>query len=150
MKISKMPKIKNDLTTTFQSSNIPNLVEHTAANYRSYDPGQYLYKLAMDFSNGTKFCEKFIELTYTTLIAWNMNQRGAKLSEFTTFKESLMEHENIIQSLEQFRIEKHPDTTSILQKLKFLYENLQLVAIDKPKLVTFSKTLHFFLPNLLY
>jgi hypothetical protein len=144
-----MKTIKNSLTTTFRSRNIPSLVEHTTNNYRPYDPGQYLYKLAMEFSNRTKFSEKFIELTYTTLIAWNMNQRGAKLSDFNIFRKSLLDNKQIIQSLEKFRIEKLPNTNSFIQKIEFLFKNLQLVAKDKPKLVTVSKTLHFFLPNLL-
>ena len=144
-----MTKIKNHLTTTFGEDNIPRLIEYTATKYRPYDPGQYLYRLVTEFSNGTKFSDKFIELSYTTLIAWNMNQRGAKLSDFTTFKNSLLLHRQKIESLDNLRIEKLADTNSLIEKLKFLYENIQLVADGKPKLVTFSKTLHYFLPNLL-
>lgn len=144
-----MAEIKNHLTTTFRADNIPSLIEYIATKYRPYDPAKYLYRLVTEFSNGTKFSDKFIELTYTTLIAWNMNQRGAKLSEFTTFKKSLLLYRQTIQSLDNFRIEKFADTNHLLEIIKFLYENLQLVADGKPKLGTFSKTLHYFLPNLL-
>jgi hypothetical protein len=146
---NSMGTIKQNLISTFTSENISNLVEYTATKYRPYDPGQYLYKLAMEFPNERKFTEKFIELTYTTLIAWNMNQRGAKLSEYEIFKNSLIEHKERIRSLERFRIEKNLDGRELTNEIEFLFKNLKLVSIDKPKLVTFSKTLHFFLPNLL-
>jgi len=141
--------IKNYLKTTFKPDNIPSLVKYTANNYRPYDPGQFLYNLVIDFPNETKFSDKFIELIYTTLIAWNMNQRGAKLSDFNTFKQSLLEHEKTIKLLEINRIDKLSDINGLQEIIKSLFINLQLVAKDKPKLVTFSKTLHFFLPNLL-
>ncbi|MFZ4582667.1 MAG: hypothetical protein ACOYM7_08445 [Paludibacter sp.] len=144
-----MTIIKNHLTATFNEDNIPNLVKYTANNYRPYDPAQFLYNLVIDFPNEKKFSNKFIELVYTTLISWNMNQRGAKLSDFDTFKQSLLEHENTIKLLELNRIDKLADINDFQEILKSLFKNLQVVAIDKPKLVTFSKTLHFFLPNLL-
>lgn len=143
-----MVKIKNNLPSTFNADNIQSLVDYTSKNYRAYDPGQYLYKLAMDHSMETKFSRDFIELAYTTLVAWNMNQRGAKLSDYSIFEKSLIDHESTIRSLGQFRIEEVGDSLDFMKKLKFLYENLELVAEGKPKLVTFSKTLHFFLPNL--
>jgi len=144
-----MATLKNNLISTFTVDNISKLVDYTADNYRRYDPGQYLYKLAMGISSESKFTEEFIELTYTTLIAWNMNQRGAKLSDYEVFKKSIFEHKETIQSLQNFRIETLSDITHVKDVIKFLLKNLQLVANGKPKLVTFSKTLHFFLPDLL-
>lgn len=144
-----MPTIKNNLTETFRIENIPYLIQYVATNYRPYDPGQYLYGLVTEFSNEAKYSDKFIELVYTTLIAWNMNQRGAKLSDFPTFKNSLLRYKELIQSLDNLRIEKLIDTIGLTEKIKILFENLQVVANGKPKLVTFSKTLHYFLPNLL-
>jgi len=148
-----MATIKNDLTKTFllddNKQEITRLLKSTADTYRPYDPGQYLYNLVIDFPKESRFSEKFIELTYTTLISWNMNQRGAKLSDYDLYMKSLIENKNLIQSLQNERIEKIDNVNEILQSLKHLFENLKLVAKDKPKLVTFSKTLHFFLPNLL-
>ena len=103
----------------------------------------------MDFSFETKFSEKFIELAYTTLIAWNMNQRAAKLSDFNTFKRSLLQNKQLIQSLEPYKIQNLSNSNDLIGTLKLLFDNLQLVADGKPKLVTFSKTLHYFLPDLL-
>ena len=78
-----------------------------------------------------------------------MNQRGAKLSDYEVFKKSIFEHKQTIQSLHNLRIETLSDSTHVKDVIQFLLKNLQLVANDKPKLVTFSKTLHFFLPDLL-
>jgi hypothetical protein len=80
-----------------------------------------------------------------------MNQRGARLSTFVIFKQSLLTHREKIESLKEYRIEKLTDTSALdlKEKIKYLYDNLQLVDIGKPKLVTFSKALHYFLPNLL-
>jgi hypothetical protein len=149
-----MASIKN-LTATFvtdkQSYLIQTLAEETANSYRPYDPGQYLYKLVIDFKDRTIHLDKFIELTYTTLIAWNMNQRGAKLIKYDIYKQSLQTHNETIESLKAFRIETLSDTDvlNLKEKIKYLFDNLELVEEGKPKLVTFSKTLHYFLPNLL-
>lgn len=144
-----MLTIKNHLITTVRSDKISDLIDYTKTYYRPYDPGQYLYKLVINHPFESKFSDKFIELVYTTLISWNMNQRGARLSEFSTFKESLIMQKKHFISLEQNKIEQQLDLDELTETLKILFTNLQLVAKDKPKLVTFSKTLHFFLPNLL-
>ena len=150
-----MASIKNNLTTIFVTRKPNNLIstlaEDTAKSYRPYDPGQYLYKLVLEFPNKTKHSEKFIELTYTTLIAWNMNQRAAKLSEFEIYKSSLQTNYSKIELLEKYRIEKVSDTDllKLKEKIKYLFDNLELVSNGKPRLVTFSKALHYFLPNLL-
>jgi hypothetical protein len=144
-----MPNIKTHLTDIFDGKNIPKLVRYTANYYRPHDPGQYLYNLITQYSNKTKFTEEFIELTYTTLIAWNMNQRGAKLSDFKIFKNSILKHEQSIKSLENYKIEFLDNTEQISPTIKQLFDNLQLVNEGKPKLVTFSKTMHYFLPHLL-
>lgn len=149
-----MASIKN-LTATFltdkQSNLIQTLAEETANSYRPYDPGQYLYKLVIDFKDRTIHLDKFIELTYTTLIAWNMNQRGAKLSKYDLYNQSLQTHQERIESLKAYRIETLSDTDvlNLKEHIKYLYDNLELVEEGKPKLVTFSKALHYFLPNLL-
>jgi len=144
-----MKKRKNDLLTEIKAIDITTLLEYTDKVYRPFDPGLYLYNLTLKKTIEEKFTDEFIELVYTTLIAWNMNQRGAKLSEFEEFKKSLLEHKEIIQSLAKYRIEELECIDSLKESIRFLFINLNLVAEDKPKLVTFSKTLHFFLPNLL-
>lgn len=147
-----MLKLKNSLTDTFitgkQESFLIDCISLTSRYYRAYDPGQYLYNLVCSF-NGDKFSQKFIELVYTTLIAWNMNHRGAKLSEFNLFRDSILEHKEKVLSLSNFRLEGSDNVDQIESLLANLFNGLCLVSDGKPKLVTFSKTLHYFLPDLL-
>jgi hypothetical protein len=128
---------------------IQDLIIYTNENYRPYDPGQYLYNLITNVPFEEKFTDSFIELVYTTLIAWNMNQRGAKLSEFEVFKKSILENQKNISLLRDYRIERLSQKDLIKERLESLFNNLQLVDKNKPKLVTFSKTMHFLLPHLL-
>lgn len=118
-------------------------------NYRLYDPAMYLYKAVLDFK-GNKFSNEFIELVYTTLIAWNMNSRGAQLSRFEIFKNSIKKNRNAILAISKFRLGKLNEKSFeiTLKYVDKLFDKLDLVAPGKPKLVTYSKTLHFFIPHL--
>ena len=146
-------KIKNHLTAVIKKENILGLLNYTKKEYRPYDPGGYLYNLMLKYPLENKFNDDFIELVYTTLIAWNMNQRGARLSDFEIFRSSLKEPQSqkIIQELKDLNMENlgHKDISKVKDAIGFLFNNLKLVAENKPRLVTYSKTLHFYLPNLL-
>jgi hypothetical protein len=119
----------------------------TEKNYRPYDPGWYLYKLVFEYDKN-KYSHEFIELVYVTLSAWNMNSRGAKLNDFNLFKETIIENKNLLQKLQNKIIcdIENIETENILNELFFM---LKLVYKGKPLLVTFSKCLHFYFPDLL-
>lgn len=123
-------------------------ITYTQTKYRPYDPGLFLYNLVLE-SAKDNFTNKSIELVYTTLIAWNMNTRKASLSNFKSFKESILKNKHLILSLLQFRIENltENDKYTVLSILNQLFNKLDLTQ-TKSRLVTFSKTMHFFLPNL--
>jgi hypothetical protein len=144
--------LRKDLVETFlenkMKNKIPSMLKTIAQTYRPYDPGQYLYKLMFN-TYKNHFNDNFIDLTYTTLIAWNMNQRGAKLSEYNEFKSSIKNNIRKLKELEVLSIEKNCMNDFVINKLRDLFNKLYLVKKDKPKLVTYSKTLHFLLPNLL-
>lgn len=56
------------------------IIDLTRKEYRPFDPGSYLYRLMLSKRNEVDiFSDEYLELVYTTLIAWNMNGRGAKL-----------------------------------------------------------------------
>lgn len=80
-----------------------------------------------------------------------MNQRGAKLSEFDTFRESILSEKQNIQRLQNLKLEKikESEVNELISEFQVLFQNLELVAEAKPKLVTYSKALHFLLPNLI-
>lgn len=130
----------------------------TKEYYRAFDPGQYLYNLLLEKRKKMEiFSEEYLELVYTTLIAWNMNGRGAKLNDFELFKKSIKENKSKIDLLKEYRLEslKNEDRKKVLEIIKILFRELDLVGKSwtgkkiKSKLVTFSKTLHFLLPNLI-
>ena len=80
--------------------NNPSLIEKSLSvvrhNYRPLDPGLYLYQELLKYKLSDKFSTNFIKLMYVTLSAWNMNSRGAKLQEFDIFKESVLNHKEIL------------------------------------------------------
>lgn len=132
-------------------SDVETLLNIVAKEYRKYDPGNYLYRLLFEQPNsGDHFSDEFLELVYVTLTAWGMRSRGASLTEFEVFRDSIIMYEDGIKSLKGFRIEsiKKDKVKYILEAQKILYDDLELVPPDKPKLVAFSKTMHFLLPNL--
>ncbi len=128
----------------------------TRKEYRPFDPGQYIYNLLLEKRKKIDiFSDEYLELVYMTLIAWNMNGRGAKLNYFYNFKESIKKNKDKINSLKEYRIENlsQEDINKFKEVTKELFDSLELVGIlkgnkIKSKLVTFSKTLHFLLPNL--
>lgn len=136
--------LNNNLTVLETSLNV------TALNYQPYDPGLFLYKMILQRPIEQKFTDDFIELVYTTLVAWNMNARGAKLSDYSLFRDSILKNKDLIIKLANERIECLTDINfkSTILLMRGLFDNLQLVSIDKPLLVTFSKMIHFYMPNL--
>lgn len=116
-------------------------------NYRPLDPGSYLYRIIMEYNFEKKFTKIFIELVYVTLSAWNMNSRGAKLQEFEPFRKSIIKSKKSFTLLRNYRL-NDMGNTEVSTLLEGLFNSLDLVAEGKPPLVTFSKTLHFFLPEL--
>lgn len=112
-----------------------------------------LYKKVMNYKNEEKFSDKFIELVYVTLKAWGMHRppKGPKLSDYNVFRNSILKEENKkrIQCLQGYTLKGLGTICEITDDIKYLFNNLNLVADGKPKLVTYSKALHFFAPKLL-
>ena len=93
---------------------------------------------------------KFITLTYLTLISWNMDQRKAHLEFFDTYQKNILENLDKFEDLKGVSLEKisESELPMIKAKLKALYNNLDLM-ISKGRIVSNSKVLHFFLPDLM-
>ncbi len=126
------------------------LIERTKRDYRPLDPGLYLYNLLMNKSQEDIFSDEYLELVYTTLIAWNMNGRAAKLADINKFKGSIRKNRKEIESMVNMRLEKltENELKKVIAILQKLFNDLELVKTNSP-LVTFSKTMHFLLPNLI-
>jgi hypothetical protein len=104
--------------------------------YCPYAPDWHLYQLILTF-NKDKYSDEFIGLVYATLWTWNMNSRRAKLNEFELFKETIMEHKNIMKKLTNKKIEGF-ETNNVEYILSQLFSDLKLVYKEKPILVTLS------------
>jgi|ERR1035437_2296338 hypothetical protein len=147
-------KIKNTLLKTLVEDQnnelLSNLITYNKDDKKLLVKSQILYNQLINYRN-EKFSEEFISLSYKTLESWNMNQRGARLSSLDAFQKSIIENRNRIIFLKKYKIETidTSDFEFLKKELEYLFINLKLVEEGKPKLVTFSKTLHFFLPNLL-
>ena len=143
-----MSAIKSSLAPFEEESVLKNCLDETKIQYRPYDPGFYLYNLLLKNDYKNKFDKEFIELVYVTLSAWNMNSRGAKLNDIEEFESSIIENRAIFDKIYDKTI-LDLRSKEIEDCLYKLFNDLKLVASNKPPLVTFSKTMHFFLPDLI-
>jgi hypothetical protein len=96
--------------------------------------------------------EKIYPLIMKTLKAWNMDQRGAKLTTVENFKQSISLNnvkENLIglSKYKIFSISGRQIETEITGLLENVFLNLKVME-SKRRLVGVSKALHFLLPNL--
>ena len=86
-----------------------------------------------------------LELVYTTLLAWDMNSRGAKMKYFTDFKDNLLSNINLFSEIES-HLDRGIDIQFLSKKTKDLYLSLDLMS-SNGRLVANSKTLHFLFPK---
>lgn len=133
-------------------------VKKCNGNYRLISPSLYLYKKVIEKHNKCDSYKKlyedneFLELIYMTLIAWNMNQRRAKLVSFEEFRDSILENQNqkSLNELSTFHLKSlsNDELNKVLEKIEKLFKNIKVMK-SKSKIVGISKTLHFLLPNLI-
>lgn len=123
--------------------------------FREISPSIYLYrKIIEKHKVDVPYLEllkddEFLELVYVTLIAWNMNQRRAKLVSFDEFKDSIVKNKLSLHELHTCHLShlSDDDLPSILDKLEKLFSGMHVMQ-SKSRIVGVSKTLHFLLPNL--
>lgn len=161
-----MKKELINLKEFFKDSNeINNCLKKVEDEYRPNSAANYLYNLILKeyidnkyidnkYINKENGCyeEYFIDLIWATLDAWNMNSRSAKLAGIEVFRDNLKDNTEAIERLKKYSIEdlseKNDKSKGIFEQLKTLFNKLKLTDTDT-KLVTFSKTMHFLLPNLI-
>jgi hypothetical protein len=147
-----MKPIKNKLLETLpvEKGEIKKLIDYIE-DERNFGYNLRRYINVVEYS-GDRFSEPFIKLVYEILIEWGMNKLGAKLNDRKSFKDSIIENEEAIEAIQKLqghKLETIDSFTTIEPEIRTLFENLKLVYGDRPKLVTFAKTMHFFVPNLL-
>ena len=90
----------------------------------------------------------FLKAVHNTLIEWGMNKRGARIKKFDDFKENILDHIDIISELRKYELEKLSDLNQIHDQVLLIF-NLLNVMVSKAKLVSVSKALAHFLPDLI-
>ena len=117
-----------------------------------FGPDLYFYKRTLSLRFSAKNLNAFVEddhnleMVYATLVAWDMNSRGAKIKYFDDFKRSVLTCLLKLSNLEALEVQRG----SIDQKLDCIadiYENLHVMKTGG-RLVSNSKLLHFLLPRL--
>ena len=140
-----------------KSTEIKKVIVHRikdfATLYRS-GPDLYFYKRVMQMNGQSQDLDEFIdneynlELLYATLVAWDMNSRGAKLKYFDDFKDSILSNRHHLKMLWKMKLEEIEDIEAIIEVLGTIYDNLHLMK-GQGRLVSNSKLLHFICPALL-
>ena len=131
---------------------IPELIKNF--DYRK-GPDLYFYKKTMELRRNKRLSElftepdRYLELIYATLVAWNMNSRGAKMKYFDEFKSSILDNKERFWQMSSYRIETLP--SGAFGEVKTLcgeiYDNMH-VMVSGGRLVSNSKVMHFILPDL--
>lgn len=133
---------------------IPDLINNFS--YRK-GPDLYFYRKTMDLRKRKSLDElfddesdRFIELIYATLVAWDMNSRGAKMKYFDQFKSSILENKERFKQLSSLRLEALSSATfgEVKMLLGQIYKNMHLME-SSGRLVSNSKVTHFILPDLI-
>ncbi|PIN77709.1 hypothetical protein COV16_06535 [Candidatus Woesearchaeota archaeon CG10_big_fil_rev_8_21_14_0_10_34_8] len=144
----QLNKFLNALDRINNEKMIIKCLNKTKNEYKLYDPGNYLYrKLNQNYNKNDLFSDEYLKLVYVTLCAWNMNTRGARLTDFETFVSLLRQNEKLICQLSDYKIKEFKEKE--LKLIEELFFNLKYLCKQKSKIVTFSKTMHFLLPHLI-
>jgi hypothetical protein len=119
-------------------------------------PDLYFYKKTIELRRSKPLTElfeesdRYIELMYATLTAWDMNSRGAKMNYFDGFKNSILANKERLIQLSSERLEtlQKGRIGEIKTRLEQIYTNLHLME-SGGRLVSNSKVMHFILPDLI-
>ncbi len=142
----------NDIKTT-----IENRISDINRLYRigrdgRFGPDLYFYKRTLVLRFGAGTVTSFIsddhnlEIVYATLVAWDMNSRGARLKYFDDFKQSIFVCISQLSNLEAVE-RQHGSIEQKLDCIADVYENLHVMKTGG-RLVSNSKLLHFLFPKL--
>lgn len=138
-----MREIKIKLEDTIEKD-LENLLKQKN-HFGKIAPAFYFYDKILQYDFSEKFSDEFIKYSYLCLQAWGMDSQGAELVDFDIFEKSILDNKPSFESLEKSELKKLDNETS--DKLYALFKSLQISTTDA-KLVSFSKLVHFFLPNL--
>lgn len=116
----------------------------------------YIHKIISITKKGdynTVFTREFIEFIYATLASWGMHRmgpenKGAKMNDFYSFEECIMNSKDKILQLKNLEINKIKIDEEI-SDINALYSSFWPLMKSNSKLVATSKVMHFLLPSLI-
>lgn len=127
------------------------LLELVRSGFKPYSPESYLYRQLVGYSRSDRFLtDDHIEMIYVTLGAWGMSSRAAKLAPYEKFLGSVRKHVDVIKSLKGLILQDLSDREFEWQLtvLSGLYKSMAIAEEGRPPFVSFSKAMHFMLPDL--
>ena len=120
-----------------------------------FGPSIYFYEKVYSIRKKSKNISLFldddknIEYLYSTLLAWDMDSRGAKMKYFTEFKKSIIYNIKSFKNIEDISTNLlNVQLNTINEYLKNVYKNIDIMYTNS-KLVSTSKLLHFLFPDLI-
>ena len=145
--------------------NINNLIDNFSEYIKLFEinnpfsgPSEYFYihkiiRVTKNKDYGAVFTHEFIEWIYATLASWGMHRmgpenKGAKMNDFDSFKECIMQNKNKIIQLNNLEISKL-NVKNSMDDIKDLYISFWPLMKSNSKLVATSKVMHFLIPSLI-
>lgn len=133
--------------------NLPELLRNF--DYRK-GPDLYFYRKTMELRRKKSLDElfnesdRYLELIYATLVAWDMNSRGAKMKYFDEFKANILKNKERFKRLSSYKL--NTISGGPFGEAKMLcgeiYDSMHLM-YSGGRLVSNSKAMHFILPDLI-
>ena len=144
-----MPTTSRSLLSIIPAKDIPRLAKSGEVILsKRYHKSSVLYEQILLSSRKDVVSDNLIELVHKMVKAFGMNRPSVQLKELKDFEKLVKKHADTIQSLAKYKLEKVKATDdSFKETVVNLFDGLCLTGTDAP-LVTFSKTMHFLLPNL--
>ena len=136
--------------------NFDRYLNHFVKNIKFSGPSVYFHKKVIQKIRKTEQYEKlfsddiYFDYLYATIVSWGMNtmgKNGPKMTEFDTFKQSILNNKKNLIKLSKLRLEK-VELSEIKEVLKIIFDSLKIMKSDS-KLVGNSKVLHHLLPDLI-
>jgi hypothetical protein len=130
--------------------------ESIAQMDKKYRTGPSLYFYKKTLENRLKYdsVEKYLsneynlEIMYAALVAWDMDSRGAKLTDFDCFQNNILNNIDLFNYIETAGINLLSTNIFMVTRIvKKLYATLNIMKTDA-KTVAHSKLLHFIFPDL--
>lgn len=147
------------------NENVNNLIDNFSEYIKQFEinnpfsgPSEYFYinkiiRVTKNKDYDAVFTQEFIEWIYATLASWGMHRmgpenKGAKMNEFDSFEECIMQNKNKIIQLNNLEINKL-DVKNSMDDIKDLYFSFWPLMKSNSKLVATSKVMHFLIPRLI-